>query len=243
MTPPSPKVLVIRHAPHEGLGSFADHLEAEGFSLEYADLFTGVPCPQDPKDYAAIISMGGPMAVYEQDRHPFLTQEIALIRRTLEDSVPFLGICLGAQLLAAAAGAAVFPGREKEIGWFPVWGSPEAKEDLLFRNFPKEFSGFHWHGDTFDMPQGAVLLASSHRTTHQAFRIGDAAWGVQFHPEVNQEIVTLWTQGLPEHEAAGIRSGLGRFSDETSRVSQALIQSFSQLSKQKSPLQSANSRS
>jgi GMP synthase (glutamine-hydrolysing) len=134
------------------------------------------------------------MGVYEASRYPFLADEIELIRRFLAEGRPVLGICLGAQLLAAAAGARVYPGtRGKEIGWAEVELSEAGRADPIWSGFPPRFTTFHWHGDTFDLPRGAELLGQSARYP-QAFRIGAAAYGVQFHPEVVPTSLDSWVE-------------------------------------------------
>jgi GMP synthase (glutamine-hydrolysing) len=127
-------------------------------------------------DAAGLIVMGGPMGVYEEARFPFLRRERNLIERALADRVPVLGICLGSQLLASALGAPVRKGLRKEIGWHPVYLEDAAGDDPLFRETPVEFDAFHWHGDVFDLPTGAVRLAHSSLTEYQAFRYGENAY-------------------------------------------------------------------
>lgn len=140
----------------------------------------------------ALIVLGGPTGAYETSRYTFLTAEIELIRRCLGERTPVLGICLGAQLLAAAAGARVYPGKAgKEIGWAEVELSEAGTADALWAGFPRRFATFHWHGDTFDVPAGAEVLASSERYV-QAFRLGTRAYGVQFHPEVVPRHLEAW---------------------------------------------------
>lgn len=132
------------------------------------------------------------MGAYETERYPFLKAEIALIRRQLAEERPVLGICLGAQLMAAAAGARVYPGeRGKEIGWADVELAAAGCDDPLWEGFPKRFTTFHWHGDSFDIPDGAILLGSSERYP-QAFRLGANGYAVQFHPEVVPIELEAW---------------------------------------------------
>jgi GMP synthase (glutamine-hydrolysing) len=145
-----------------------------------------------PVRHGAVIVLGGPLGVYQADEHPFLDREIALIRACLDEGRPVLGICLGAQLLAAAAGARVYPGeRGKEIGWAAVELSDAGVADPLWAGFPRRFTTFHWHGDTFDLPDGAELLARTPGYV-QAFRLGVHAYGVQFHPEVVPPELESW---------------------------------------------------
>jgi GMP synthase (glutamine-hydrolysing) len=146
---------------------------------------------------SGLVVLGGPMAVYEADRHPRLLQEQALIRNALSREVPVLGICLGSQLLAAALGAKVYPGAGKELGWFDVSLERDAGPDALFRGLPPRFKALHWHGDVFDLPPGARWLARSGRTEHQAFSVGKA-WGLLFHLEAGLEEVERMTNAFPE---------------------------------------------
>ncbi len=134
------------------------------------------------------------MGVYEQDRYPFLSQEIQLLKKAACSGVPILGVCLGSQILAAASGAKVYPGHGKEIGWHPVRMTASAQNDEIFGGCPQEFMTFHWHGDTFDLPPGAELIASSSAYKNQAFRVGSKTWGIQFHPEITEPMVRDWVE-------------------------------------------------
>ena len=145
------------------------------------------------QDVSALIVLGGSMSANDDHRHAFLADLKELIRRVVESGVPYLGICLGGQLLAAALGAKVASARWEEIGNFHVTLTEESGRDRLFRNIPQEFRAFQWHHDSFDIPPGGVLMAYSAACSHQAFRIGERAWGVQFHPEVTEEIIRTWS--------------------------------------------------
>src|SRR5262249_22554762 len=138
-------------------------------SARYVRSFAGKPVPQTLDD-AGLIVMGGPMGVYEADRYPFLRQEMALIERAVGDGKPVLGVCLGSQLLAAALGADVYKGPQKEIGWYPITLSEAGARDRLLAGVPRTFIGYSWHGDVFAVPPGATGLASSELTACQAFR-------------------------------------------------------------------------
>jgi GMP synthase (glutamine-hydrolysing) len=152
-------------------------------------VFDGHPIPADMKGAGGLIVMGGPEAVYQLDRYPYLRAEIALIESALKVGRPVLGICLGSQLLAAALGANVRRAAHREIGWYPVRLGAEARDDRLLRGLPEEFVACHWHSDIFDLPAGAVPLASSELTEVQGYRYGDSAWGLLFHAEMTQRIV------------------------------------------------------
>ena len=183
------KVWVLQHHPAENLGAIADALESAALAWQYVRVFDGHPVPADMKGAGGLIVMGGPEAVYQLDRYPYLRAEMALIESALKAGRPVLGVCLGSQLLAAALGASVRRAAHKEIGWYPVRLRPEAKDDRLLRGLPEEFVACHWHGDIFDLPSDAVALAASELTELQAFRYGDNAWGLLFHAEMTQRII------------------------------------------------------
>jgi GMP synthase-like glutamine amidotransferase len=143
-------------------------------------------------DISALIVLGGSMGANDDHKHPFLAELKELIRQIVRSEIPYLGICLGGQLLAAALGAKVESCRWEEIGNFPVTLMEEGERDRFFRDIPREFFTFQWHHDSFDIPGGGTLLATSQACPNQAFRVGDSAWGVQFHPEVTEEIIRAW---------------------------------------------------
>jgi GMP synthase (glutamine-hydrolysing) len=145
--------------------------------------------------------MGGPMGAYETDKYPFLTEECRLLRELAHRNCPVLGICLGSQLLAKALGADVFPGHGPEIGFGFVELTRAGKQDPLFATVGSSIPVFHWHGDTFDLPEGAVLLASNKEYAQQAFRFGSCAYGLQFHVEPDTETWSGWHEQLPKQLA------------------------------------------
>jgi GMP synthase (glutamine-hydrolysing) len=183
------KILVLQHHPAENLGAIADALEEAALAWQYVRVFDAAPIPKDLHGAGGLIVMGGPESVYQLDRFPYLRDEIALIEAALAAEKPILGVCLGSQLLAAALGAEVRRGDQREIGWFSVRLSDDAADDRLFRGMPREFVAAHWHSDVFDLPRGATALASSERTPVQAYRFGDKAYGLLFHAEMTREIL------------------------------------------------------
>ena len=183
------KVLAIQHVSCETLGAIADTLSAQGILVDAIRTFDGQPVPNGMVDADALIILGGPMGVYEQDRRPFLRDEIRLIEEALRDEKPVLGICLGSQLLASALGAKVTKGKRKEIGSHPVRLTEAGKIDRLWTGLDPAFTAYHWHGDVFDVPPGVVALASSDLTECQAFRYGRHAYGVLFHMETTEKII------------------------------------------------------
>jgi GMP synthase (glutamine-hydrolysing) len=183
------KIWVLQHTACETLGTIADALEAEALAWQYVRVFEGKPVPVEIGDAGGLIVMGGPMGVYEQDRYPHLKDELRLIESALKAGRPILGVCLGSQLLAAALGAAVTKGPRKEIGWYPIRLSEAAGADRLWSAAPREFMALHWHGDVFALPSGAVNLASSELTAHQAFRYAQSVYGILFHLEMTEGMI------------------------------------------------------
>ena len=144
------------------------------------------PALPDPGDVDLLVVMGGPMSVNDETGYPWLVVEKEFIRNAIEEDKAVIGICLGAQLIACAMGAAVYPNREKEIGWFPVTAEPVSDVDDRFL-FPQELPVFHWHGETFDLPEGAIRLARSDACENQAFQLGRRVIGMQFHLETTPD--------------------------------------------------------
>lgn len=184
------RVLVFRHVPFEHAGLILPALEAAGVRYRYVDAFHGQADAVSVSDADGFIFMGGPMSA--NDKLSFIHTELSLIRQAVEAAKPVLGICLGAQLIAKALGARVYPNPAKEIGWFPVWWTPEAASDPLLEGLQEPETVFHWHGETFDLPDGAIWLARSERCEHQAFRVGSHTYGFQFHLEVTPEMIQDW---------------------------------------------------
>jgi len=211
---------VIRHVEIEDLGYIGESLERAGIRSRYVDA-DSLPAGELGAGGASLIVLGGPMGVYEAERYPFLGAEIELIQAFLAGGRPVLGICLGAQLVAAAAGARVYPGAAgKEIGWAPVQLTDAGLADPLWAGFPERFQTFHWHGDTFDLPAGAELLARTERYV-QAFRLGPTAYGVQFHPEVVPAQLESWIRAYRlelERERLASQDVLGVPDAETHRA-------------------------
>jgi GMP synthase (glutamine-hydrolysing) len=195
--------LALRHLTFEDLAAFAAPLAAAGYAVRYHDI--GVDSwPPPPADL--LIVLGGPIGAYEDETYPFLVAEKELIAARLRARRPTLGICLGAQLMAASLGARVYPGPAKEIGWAQV-ELTEAGRAGPFAALA-EVPLLHWHGDTFDLPPDAVLLASTALYPHQAFAIGHHALACQFHPEADGQGIERWLIGhTGELARAGISVG------------------------------------
>jgi GMP synthase (glutamine-hydrolysing) len=170
----------LEHQPEEGPAKIADWAAARGHSLVRTALYAAEP-PPALDTFDLLVIMGGGMNIYQHRDHPWLVEEKAFLRRAIDAGKPILGICLGAQLLADVLGGKVYQNPEKEIGWFPVSFTDRAG---LFASFPEKMNVMHWHGDTFDLPPGARLIASSEGCPQQAFVWGDRVVGLQFHLEM-----------------------------------------------------------
>ena len=157
--------------------------------MRFVRTFERNPIPSNLDNQAGLIVMGGPMSVYDHEQFPFLLDEQRLIEQALKDDKPVLGVCLGSQLLAATLGIEVKSGAQKEIGWHSVALTESANADALWEGVPSRFTAYHWHGDVFELPQGAVSLASSELTPCQGFRYGANAYGFLFHMEVTDKII------------------------------------------------------
>lgn len=182
------RVIAFRHGPSDGLGLIARALEARGFRHEYADLCVSSTATPSIRDADGLIFLGGSMSA--NDDLSALLCEIEIIQDAVYRRKPVLGVCLGAQLIAKALGARVYQNSEKQIGWGPVRFMAAAQHDPLFHGLSASEVVFHWHGETFDLPVGAELLASSSACLHQAFRLGDRIYGLQFHLEVSPAMIT-----------------------------------------------------
>ncbi|RIK94227.1 MAG: glutamine amidotransferase [Proteobacteria bacterium] len=198
-----PTAIALRHIAFEDLGTLTPALAARGFDVRYLD--AGV---DDVRDVAACdlaVILGGPIGAYEEDRYPFLIDEMRVIEARLAAGLPTLGICLGAQLMARALGARVYPGTQKEIGWSPLRLSAAGARSPLRALGNPTAPVLHWHGDTFDLPAGAELLASTEITQNQAFAHGRHALALQFHIEAEPAKLERWLIGhTMELTAAGI---------------------------------------
>jgi GMP synthase (glutamine-hydrolysing) len=192
------KLYIIKHAIDEGPGVIGDYFQQLGWDISVIELSLGESLPDEIEPEAAVIMLGGPMNVYEEEKFPFLRDENGFIQRIVDAEVPFLGICLGGQLLAKAFGGAITRSPVKEVGWDTVKLSNAAKQDQLFKDLPHKMPVYQWHEDTFAIPPGAVQLASSDGCHNQAFRIGSFAYGIQFHPEVTPEMESDWAYKAAE---------------------------------------------
>ncbi len=195
-------VLMLKHINIEGGGTIEDYLISNKWEIDRRELQNGDAVP--PKlDYDAIIILGGPMNVYEEDKYPFLKDEDKLIKEAIKKEIPTLGICLGAQLIAKASGAKVTKNivrqaHQKEIGWYKVKLTDTGKKDTMFKGLGESFDVFQWHGDTFEIPEKGSLLATAELCTNQALRVGKNIYGLQFHLEVTEDMIYEWIDTYDE---------------------------------------------
>ena len=196
-------VLICKNISTEGPGTIEDFLRIKEIPYTIIDLSKGEGIP-DTKGFDTLLMMGGPMSVNEDDIYPYIKKEEELVREFIADSKSVFGICLGAQIMAKALGSRVYKGKEQEIGWYDIELTPEGIADPMMRklavhprvgDFWKRFKVFHWHGETFDIPEGAVRLAGSELFPNQAFRYGSKAYAFQFHIEVTKEMIYDWLKG------------------------------------------------
>lgn len=188
------KLLVLQHVPSEPMGVLDPLLRTAGFRIRYVNFARDPFAQVDVSRYAGLVVLGGPMNVDQVDSYPHLLHEIEVIRAALTREIPTLGICLGAQLLAAALGAHVHPNPVREIGWYPLTLSPAAGTDPLFQHLDAAAHVFQWHAYTFTEPRDTMHLASSASCANQAFRYRDFAYGLQFHLEVDAALIRRWLQ-------------------------------------------------
>jgi len=186
-----PQAHYFQHIPFEGLGRIEPWLLAHGYQIRATRFYAGEP-PPDLDSVELLIILGGPMSINDEAAYPWLASEKQFIKNALEGGKPVLGVCLGAQLMAAALGARVYRAPEPEIGWLPIESCPSPHVGTFL--FPDKIEAFHWHGETFDLPAGARLLARSAACPHQAFQWGQRAIGLQFHLETTPELATALCQ-------------------------------------------------
>jgi GMP synthase-like glutamine amidotransferase len=193
------RIECIQHAEFEGPGGIAEWAGLAGHSLCRTLLHEGRPLPE-VDSFDMLVVLGGPMSVHDENKYPWLAREKALIRAAIEGGRTVLGICLGAQLIAEAMGARVYPAAEKEIGWFPV---RRVTTDGLGAILPEMFTPLHWHGETFDLPAGAVRLAETDAVPNQAFQIGRRTLGLQFHLEATRQSVSQFIRNMGDDVGRG----------------------------------------
>ena len=190
-------VLIIVHVESEGPGTLGAFLESSGANVSLARVYAGERLPENIDNLGAIISMGGPMNVYEEQEYPFLRDETVLLQKAIAANRPVLGICLGAQMIAKASGRGVVKFPKEEVGWGKVFLTDAGRDDLLFNGLPATLDVLQWHGDMFEIPEAGASIATGDDCPNQAFRYRNA-FGLQFHVEVTREILADWFKDSPD---------------------------------------------
>jgi GMP synthase (glutamine-hydrolysing) len=229
------RLAVLQHIACEHPGVFSEVIAQRGAEAVAVELDEGEPLP-DWREFDAVLVMGGPMGVGDEGEHSWLAAEKRWVGEAVAAGRPFLGVCLGVQLLAAALGARVYAAERPEVGLLEVELTAEGREDPLFAGLDDPIVSLQWHGDTFDLPEAAVRLASSPLVANQAFRAGEAAYGVQFHLEVTGEMAREWgeipayreslDQTLGERDGAAFIAEIERRSDELHPPARRLFENW-----------------
>lgn len=196
------RIHYLQHVPFEKLGSISTWMTDQNYSVSSTRLYTDDPLPT-VNNFDWLIILGGPMNIYEEDQYPWLIAEKQLIKQAIKEDKLVLGICLGAQLIADALGSSVYLGEHKEIGWFPIKTTEAVQQSKAFEFLPSELTVFHWHGDTFELPEKAIRLAYSESCANQAFLYGDKVLGLQFHLEVDHQGIRQMIENCASELVAG----------------------------------------
>ncbi len=222
------RALIIRHVPHEGVAGFREPIEAAGYHVDRIDVADPAFATLDLRKPDLLIMMGGPMGVYEQDRHPWIACQLRRLAVRLDADRPTLGVCFGAQMIAAALGSRVFPGPVKELGFHPVAVHDSAAANPL--QHIAQVPILHWHGDTFTLPENTESLASSHVYEQQAFRRGRNLLALQFHAEMGEdERFESWLEQWPDavieagHDEAALRAAHAELGPHAVAAGRAMI--------------------
>jgi GMP synthase-like glutamine amidotransferase len=189
------RIHYLQHEPFETPGAILAWAKNRGHALSSTMVYNSEPLPR-PGSFDLLVIMGGSMSVYDEPLHPWMGAELRCIESAVGMNKKVLGICLGAQLIARSLGAKVYKNKHKEIGWFPVTLTPEGLKSPLFRGWPEEFTAFQWHGDTFDIPEGAAPVASSEACRNQAFVYEGKTIALQFHPETTEGDLELFLESV-----------------------------------------------
>jgi GMP synthase-like glutamine amidotransferase len=204
--PSGPRWVVVQHVAHEGPGAVGEALISAGHDVSLVRVDRGEPLPgaDDLGNLAGLVVMGGPMGVHDEATFPWLAHERRLMTAAVRAELPVLGICLGAQQLALALGGQVTTGPQAEIGVGQVHLTGRGLEDPVCGPAGADLPCLHWHGDTFSLPEGGVLLAGNEHYPHQAFRFGQRAYGLQFHVELTPTLAAGWRSHLPSGVTIGV---------------------------------------
>jgi GMP synthase (glutamine-hydrolysing) len=212
-------LLCLRHEEPDHLGTAAVEFARHGIQVRYLDLWKDAALP-GPGEVAGVVALGGVMNVDQTPEHPFLAPERDFIRAVVDAQRPFLGVCLGAQILARAFDAPVRPAPHRELGFVPLRPTDAAADDPVLGCLRPGDRMFQWHEDTFDLPEGATLLAVGDQVRNQAFSLGSRAWGIQFHAEVTHDLLEDW---LPGSDDDSLRGRWGRSADEVRNEAQVYL--------------------
>jgi GMP synthase (glutamine-hydrolysing) len=225
--------VAIRHVEFEDCGTLSDVLQARGYEIRYVDAGRDDLSSVDAVAPELLIGLGGPASVYDTVGHRWITDELNLIERRLRANKPLLGICFGAQMLSRALGARVYAAPVKELGWQPLQLTREGERSLVRPLGPQHTSMLHWHGDIFDLPQGAVLLASTGEAPHQIYQHGNSVLAFQCHPEIRVSEMESWLVGYAEEVAAAtgtsaeeLRADTLRFGPTLARQAKIVFESW-----------------
>ncbi len=208
------QILIFQHVSYEGPAAITDWAAAAGHSIKTHEWYISPEAPTELPEL--LVVMGGPMNVDDTNEYPWLPAEKAFIRQALDADIPVLGICLGAQLIAAALGEKVYPNVQQELGWLPITLTPAARQHPMLCTFPQALHVFHWHGDTFDLPPGAIRLGSTQACLNQGFALGKCI-GLQFHIEIDRSVLTqlIADHRLPDWQGSHVSSSENILTDAT----------------------------
>lgn len=222
-------ILFIKHINIEGPGSFQNLLNQAGCEIRIVELAQGQSLPPI-EECRAVVSLGGPMSVYETNKYPFLVDEESFLLQAIHKKIPVLGICLGAQMLAKICLGKVIKSPVKEIGWYKVALNAEGRKDPLFSGLKNSLKVFQWHEDTFTIPQGAKLIVEGKGCKNQAFRIGSSVWGLQFHPEITSQLIKTWTDYYHQPpDVQKLLQGYSKYQDIYMEQARVICSNFSSI--------------
>ncbi|MDX1778783.1 MAG: type 1 glutamine amidotransferase [Thermodesulfobacteriota bacterium] len=231
-------ILFVQHVENEGPGNFKRVLDEQEVPFQILKTFSSVKFDL-PSDCSGVIILGGPMNVDDESDYPFLREEKDFIKELIRQETPLLGICLGAQLIAQAAGGEVFKADKKEIGWYEVSLSTEGEDDLIVKGLPKVFQVFQWHEDTFSIPPQGKRLITAAGCPNQGFKVGTRCYGIQFHLEADAEMIDGWLQSalgdLPSNHIGIIQKETEEKEPECLMWGKKFLLNFLELSKQLPP--------
>ena len=231
-------ILFVQHVDNEGPGHFKQVLEDQEVPFLVLKAFSSMKYDL-PSSCSGVIILGGPMNVYDESDYPFLREEKDFIRELIRQEIPLLGICLGAQLIAQAAGGKVFKADKKEIGWDEVNVSTEGEDDLILKGLPKVFQVFQWHEDTFSIPPQGKRLLTAAGCPNQGFKVGTRCYGIQFHLEADAEMIAGWLQSalgdLPSNHIGIIQKETEEKEPECLMWGKKFLLNFLELNKQLPP--------